>query len=658
MRHTRIGSIAVSALTAVLLSTGLAAGAAAGSTAYTPAMATGVVTEDPATPGKLLLMLDASGSMLEADPSGLSKMEAAKKALTGVVDSLPATSEVGLRVYGATVQGGTPTPEACADTQLVSPIKALDKAGLTAAIAGFQAKGETPIAHSLEKAIGDLGSSGKRNIILVSDGEESCVPDPCPVVQKLIGEGIDLQIDTVGFAVGDTARQQLQCIADAGHGTYYDAKNADQITASLTKLSARALRPFTLTGTPVRGGADAKTAPDLVPGQYTDSAEVSTQPNRFYRIKRTPGSTVRVALTAKAPIGTRDYNVDGWKVVLAPVDGSKTQCDAAQDDFRLGEGDAAVTVAATVLGQDDPAGKKHQEEVCQTGDLIAKVQHVFGTEGVPTTYELRYINEPPVSTNDGLPGAFSIKDMKKREATVAGSATPIVGGGSFNDAPVIGPGAWSDSFMPNEEIVYRLPLQFGQAAVITVDLPTPETDLAATYGPADHAPFTSRIFNPARAPMTRAIWNTSKYVLGAQGWHGKVTLQVPEIRYLNRYSFTAGEGNPESRAASLAGDYFFSLQRGPGDDLPIIPVRINVEVTGTPNGAPDYAESAVAPTSSPGATPSSIPSASPRAVPQPTKEASGSVLPWVGGGLLALAVLAGIGYAVARRRHSAPAEEK
>lgn len=158
--------------------------------------------------------------------------------------------------------------------------------------------------------------------------------------------------------------------------------------------------------------------------------------------------------------------------------------------------------------------------------------------------------------------------------------------------------------------------------------------------------------------MTRAIWNTSKYVLGAQGWHGKVTLQVPEIRYLNRYSFTAGEGNPESRAASLAGDYFFSLQRGPGDDLPIIPVRINVEVTGTPNGAPDYAESAVAPTSSPGATPSSSPSASPRAVPQPTKEASGSVLPWVGGGLLALAVLAGIGYAVARRRHSAPAEEK
>ena len=60
---------------------------------------------DEPVPGRLLLLLDASGSMKAKDPSGLTKIEAAKKALTGVVGALPDTAQVGLRVYGATVDG-------------------------------------------------------------------------------------------------------------------------------------------------------------------------------------------------------------------------------------------------------------------------------------------------------------------------------------------------------------------------------------------------------------------------------------------------------------------------------------------------------------------------------------------------------------------------
>ena len=55
---------------------------------------------DEPSQGRLLLMLDASGSMKDADPSGVSKMEAAKKALTGVVKALPADAQVGLRSTG------------------------------------------------------------------------------------------------------------------------------------------------------------------------------------------------------------------------------------------------------------------------------------------------------------------------------------------------------------------------------------------------------------------------------------------------------------------------------------------------------------------------------------------------------------------------------
>ena len=50
---------------------------------------------------KVLLMLDSSGSMKEADPSGGTKLDVAKKSLIRALDSIPSNAEVGLRVYGA-----------------------------------------------------------------------------------------------------------------------------------------------------------------------------------------------------------------------------------------------------------------------------------------------------------------------------------------------------------------------------------------------------------------------------------------------------------------------------------------------------------------------------------------------------------------------------
>src|SRR5699024_4759075 len=53
--------------------------------------------------GKLLLVLDASGSMAEDAGGGQTRIEAAKDALRTVVDELPDDAEVGLRVYGSDV---------------------------------------------------------------------------------------------------------------------------------------------------------------------------------------------------------------------------------------------------------------------------------------------------------------------------------------------------------------------------------------------------------------------------------------------------------------------------------------------------------------------------------------------------------------------------
>ena len=95
---------------------------------------------------------------------------------------------------------------------------------MTSAINEFQPRGDTPIAYSLKEGAKDLGDDGKRHIILVSDGEETCSSDPCQEIRELVAGGISLQIDTVGFGVEDKARQQLSCIAEAGGGSYYEPR--------------------------------------------------------------------------------------------------------------------------------------------------------------------------------------------------------------------------------------------------------------------------------------------------------------------------------------------------------------------------------------------------------------------------------------------------
>ena len=47
-------------------------------------------------------------------------------------------------------------------------------------------------------------------------------------------------------------RRQLQCIADAGGGTYVDANDPDALRRELLAAFARAFRAYEPSGTPVR----------------------------------------------------------------------------------------------------------------------------------------------------------------------------------------------------------------------------------------------------------------------------------------------------------------------------------------------------------------------------------------------------------------------
>ncbi|MGH3356800.1 MAG: VWA domain-containing protein, partial [Nocardioidaceae bacterium] len=219
-------------------------------------------------PRSMLLVLDSSGSMKEAAGGGSTRFQAATRALNTVITRLPGDLDVGLRVYGAKISDG---PGSCKDSELVVPVDGVDRPALKKAVGQAEPKGNTPIAYSLKQAAKDLPEEGKRTILLVSDGEESCGGDPCQVARDLSAQGLDVRVDVIGFQVDSAARNQLTCIAQAGRGTYYDAPDARSLTNQLERLSARAARGYQPAGTPVEGTPTGDGAPELEPGQYLDT---------------------------------------------------------------------------------------------------------------------------------------------------------------------------------------------------------------------------------------------------------------------------------------------------------------------------------------------------------------------------------------------------
>jgi len=236
-----------------------------------------------AAENSLLLLLDASGSMRESAGGGQTRIAAAKAALDDLVGELPETSNVGLRVYGATKDTG------CDDTQLVAPVAPLDRGALRRSIAGVTPRGDTPIGASLRAAAKDLeGAPGRTTIVLVSDGEDNCAPpQPCDVARDLAAQGLDLRVEAIGFQVGPAARAQLACIAKVTGGSYLDAPDARALTGQLQALSLRAYRDFVPIGAPITGSADPTAAPEMTPGAWVD--ELAPGETRSYAVDVTSG---------------------------------------------------------------------------------------------------------------------------------------------------------------------------------------------------------------------------------------------------------------------------------------------------------------------------------------------------------------------------------
>jgi len=178
----------------------------------------------------IVFILDASGSMA-GQMEGRSKMEIAKEVLSSLIQDLPEGVNVGLVAYGHRKKSD------CSDVEELAALGPLNKPELVKKIAGIHSVGMTPIAGSIRQVADRLKSAKKEaTIILVSDGQETCGGDPCALVKELKSAGISFVMHVIGFDVSDKEKAQLACIADAGGGNYFAARNAGELVVAAKKV--------------------------------------------------------------------------------------------------------------------------------------------------------------------------------------------------------------------------------------------------------------------------------------------------------------------------------------------------------------------------------------------------------------------------------------
>lgn len=540
-------------------------------------------TEDDA---QLLMLLDGSGSMEDPDAVGDPKIDGARAAVTEVIDSLDADHRVGLRIFGGHVPLDQPRADKCSDSQLVVPVGSGNTAALRAAVDDYSPLGETPIGYALQQAAADLGASGKRTILLVSDGIATCDPDPCEVAEELTVDGLDLVVHTVGLGVDDATRSQLRCIADAAGGSYYDAADTQTLTTALTRISSRAFRPFAIEGTPVRGSTDPALAPVLSAGQYTDTIGVVDQ-DKWYTVTRSsPGTGVHVGIAAQPAFGTTAM----MDIRLETLDGQR--CGSQRTFASTALAGVSVLSGAAQVPSSGPDLSK--DGACQTDDhlrLALMPVPNYGSEGTPLEI---VIIETPAFAEGPLPEMPPLAEFISMERGTA--PVPVEPGLSFNDAaPLTSGETYELDVMPGEVLFFTVPVDFGQAAQVRLDYDPEEFPhqtrdiLGQRYGGPffnlDYLrPDRGEILNLVHGSRLSGTSSSNQRLHLTESEPGSAVASTGQVRPSNRGR--AGLG----RDPFFSGDHYLMLSLTPSSQSYTVPVTLTVEVVGEAVPGPALAE--------------------------------------------------------------------
>ncbi len=219
----------------------------------------GAMQAHAASDGKVMMVLDGSGSMW-GQVDGVAKIEIARTEIDRLLSTWSPNVELGIMAYGHREKGN------CQDIETVVPLQKVDRTRYMQAVRGISPKGKTPISAAVARAADELKyTEEKATIVLVSDGLETCNADPCALASQLEAKGVDFQVHVVGFDLKPEERASLQCLADRTGGRFFSAGNAAELSGALSEAAQVIAAP--VVPDQAAGPQGLKLASVLAPGE-------------------------------------------------------------------------------------------------------------------------------------------------------------------------------------------------------------------------------------------------------------------------------------------------------------------------------------------------------------------------------------------------------
>jgi Ca-activated chloride channel family protein len=185
-----------------------------------------------------MLVFDGSGSMAGTDMNSVTPQIAkVRQALARVLPSVAPVRDLGLMVYG-------PGPyNKCDNIDLRLKPAAHSAEEIMTEVNGVVPAGQTPLTASVHQAAEALRFRDKAaEIVLLTDGEETCGGDPCGLARALKAAGKQLTIHVIGFRARGTPSLdgpfKSRCLADETGGQYLSAGTEAELEEALRKTLA------------------------------------------------------------------------------------------------------------------------------------------------------------------------------------------------------------------------------------------------------------------------------------------------------------------------------------------------------------------------------------------------------------------------------------
>lgn len=263
-----------------------------------------------------VLILDASGSMWAQLEEGRSRIEVARDVLDDFLGTRPAEAPLGVIAYGHNRRGD------CSDIAVIAPFGTQDATSLAARLRALSPRGKTPIADALRLAASQVPATAEdADIVLVTDGLETCGGDPCAVAAELARAGIPMRAHVVGFGLTEGEVAQIACVAEQTGGMVLSTQSGEELADALVRTTTAQ------TVEPISGMAKIN---------LTIDADIAGRPDRVaFR-------GVNEAMNTSVEFGTLDFGAS----TALPVDLAEGDWFLTADAGEFGNGELAVTVQA------------------------------------------------------------------------------------------------------------------------------------------------------------------------------------------------------------------------------------------------------------------------------------------------------------------------